>query len=71
MTTRLGNTIILCDEPDGVCDLCGKKEEVRPYGPSFCNVCYECGMKDKEATDARMHFKLFDIPIPAHLETKQ
>jgi len=31
------------------CQLCGKKEELRPYGPNGEFVCFECGMKDEEA----------------------
>ena len=31
------------------CELCGKVEETRPYGPNGERVCFECGMKDKEA----------------------
>ncbi len=31
------------------CDMCGKIDELRPYGPSGECVCFECGMKDKTA----------------------
>lgn len=45
--------------PDAVCDLCGKVDELRPYGPMGENICYECGMKDEEMTDKRMNQILF------------
>lgn len=31
------------------CELCGGYKETRPYGPKGENVCFQCGMKDKEA----------------------
>lgn len=31
------------------CELCGKVEETRPYGPNGERVCFECGMKDEAA----------------------
>ena len=39
--------------PKGQCDLCGKMDELRPYGPNGEFICFECGMKD-EATTSRM-----------------
>ena len=36
-------------EDDRECELCGKVTECRPYGPNGEDVCYDCGMKDKEA----------------------
>jgi hypothetical protein len=35
------------------CDLCGKVEELRPYGPHGENVCFTCGMKNEEAAKQR------------------
>lgn len=31
------------------CDLCGKVEELRPYGPNREWICFSCGMKDEES----------------------
>lgn len=31
------------------CQLCGKEDELRPYGPNGESVCFDCGMKDEEA----------------------
>ena len=33
-----------------VCELCGKKAELRPYGPGGKSICCACGMKDEETT---------------------
>lgn len=40
--------VISAQEPD-TCELCGKFEETRPYGPNGEKVCFDCGMKDEEA----------------------
>jgi hypothetical protein len=52
VTKVIGSTIIIEPEPDGKCELCGKIDELRPYGPNKENICYECGMKNEDATDA-------------------
>ena len=53
MSRKLRNGVFLIEgEPDGLCQLCGKVAEVRPYGPNGANVCFTCGMKD-EAEAAR------------------
>lgn len=44
--------IIYAEKPQQ-CDLCGKVEELRPYGPRGEAICFECGMKD-EATTTKM-----------------
>lgn len=49
MTHRKGNFVILCDESEAVCELCGEKDELRPYGPNGERVCFDCMMKDEEA----------------------
>jgi hypothetical protein len=36
------------------CELCGKKSELRPYGPRFEWICVDCGMKCKSMTEQRM-----------------
>lgn len=42
--------VIIEDEPDDFCELCGEYGEVRPYGPKGEKICYECGMKNPEIT---------------------
>ena len=34
---------------DERCELCGKLDECRPYGPNGEKVCFDCGMKNEEA----------------------
>lgn len=36
------------------CDFCGKIAELRPYGPNYECICFECGNKNKEVTEHRM-----------------
>lgn len=48
MSRKIGNVVILEPE-EGVCELCGKKADTRPYGPHGERVCFECGMKNEEA----------------------
>jgi hypothetical protein len=42
----------IAETPPGVCDFCGKVDELRPYGPNGEDICFDCGMKD-EATTAK------------------
>jgi hypothetical protein len=46
--------------PAGVCELCAKKAELRPYGPRGESICFECGMKD-EATTKRQFARVLGI----------
>lgn len=39
----------ICEEPDRRCELCGKIEECRPYGPNGEQVCFDCMKKDEAA----------------------
>lgn len=50
MTHRIGGIVFIQDEPDSRCELCGKIDETRPYGPNGERICYDCGMKDEETT---------------------
>lgn len=44
--SRLG---VICSEEPDVCELCGKVDELRPYGPNGERVCFDCGMKDEDS----------------------
>ena len=35
--------------PPQKCELCGATKELRPYGPTGENVCFDCAMKDEAA----------------------
>lgn len=64
MSKRIGNVVIISEEPDDICSLCGAVEETRPYGPGYSRVCYDCAMKDEAGSDARMGHILFGEPDP-------
>ena len=34
----------IMQEPDTVCEVCGKIDECRPYGPNDENICFDCAM---------------------------
>lgn len=59
MSRREGDLIIIEPEPDDVCDLCGKVDELRPYGPKGELICFECGQKNPEVTKRMMNRILF------------
>lgn len=62
MTRKIGNTVIIEPEPPEICELCGKLDELRPYGKNRERICYECAMKDKETTEMQMDAILFAEP---------
>lgn len=54
---------LIAAQPPGRCDLCGKVDETRPYGPNGEDVCFDCGMKDKAATRRAFHKRMgWDAP---------
>lgn len=56
-------TVVLCEEEDDICEMCGKVDELRPYGPGGMRICFDCGMKDEKGTEKRMAAILFgDTP---------
>jgi hypothetical protein len=59
MSRRVGNVAIIEPEPPAFCELCGKLDELRPYGPKGERICVECAMKDKAGTKRRMIKHLF------------
>ena len=61
MSKRIGNIIIIEEEPDDICEYCGKKEELRPYGKNGARICFECSMKDEAETKKNMEKILFGI----------
>lgn len=44
---------------DKTCELCGKVDETRPYGPKGEEICYECSKKNPEAARRQMNRVLF------------
>lgn len=63
MTKRIGNVVILETEPNDICEVCGVKDELRPYGrfntdkKRRLKICFDCMKKDeKEAEKAFEEF---------------
>jgi hypothetical protein len=50
---------IIAQQPDEVCEMCGKVDECRPYGPNDENICFECAMKDEATTRKKMAAYIF------------
>ena len=46
-------------EKDRCCEMCGKVDECRPYGPNGEQICFDCGMKDEETTRKKMDAYIF------------
>lgn len=44
--------VIELNTGNAACELCGKVDELRPYGPKGENICLECGEKNPVATKA-------------------
>lgn len=59
MSFRVGDIPVICEEPDAKCEMCGKIEELRPYGPKGERVCFTCAMKDEAAAKRQMNKILF------------
>lgn len=49
----------IAQETDQVCELCGKIDECRPYGPNDENICFDCAMKDEDTTKHKMAAYIF------------
>ncbi len=32
----------IAQQPDELCEMCGKIDECRPYGPNDENICFDC-----------------------------
>lgn len=40
---------VIMQEPEQFCEMCGKLDECRPYGPNDEQICFDCAMKDDES----------------------
>lgn len=49
----------IMQEPDTVCEMCGKVDECRPYGPNDEQICFDCAMKDEETTTKKMRSYIY------------
>ena len=44
MTKKINNINIIKQEPEQMCEYCGKYAETRPYGPDGAKICFDCAM---------------------------
>lgn len=49
----------IAEEVAQACEMCGKIDECRPYGPNDEQICFECAMKDEETTQRKMSAYIF------------
>jgi len=49
----------IAPQADEMCEMCGKIDECRPYGPNDENICFDCAMKDEETTNKKMKAYIF------------
>lgn len=42
MTRKIGNVVIIEDEPDKRCSRCGAVTDCRPAGPKGSQLCMQC-----------------------------
>lgn len=52
----------IAQQPDEVCEMCGKVDECRPYGPNDENICFDCAMQDEATTKRKMDAYIFGVP---------
>jgi hypothetical protein len=62
MSKNINGVPIICEEPDDICEECGKVAELRPYGENGKRICFVCGRKNPELTDKMTRIKLFGDP---------
>lgn len=56
MSQKVGDVFYIEGEDSAKCEMCGKVDELRPYGPGGKNVCFDCAMLDPE--EAKRQFQL-------------
>lgn len=51
----------IMEEPPQACEMCGKIDECRPYGPNGEQICFDCATTkcDKEQVEKRMAAHIF------------
>ena len=52
---------IIAQQADEVCEMCGKVDECRPYGPDDANICFDCATTkcDPKQVEMRMAKHIF------------
>lgn len=51
----------IAPQEDEMCEMCGKIDECRPYGPNDENICFDCAMNKvgEETVDKKMRSYIF------------
>ena len=50
----------IAQQADEVCEMCGKVDECRPYGPNDENICFDCAVTlDKDIVQKKMAAYIF------------
>lgn len=63
MSKRIGNIFYATPEPPRMCEMCEEVEECRPYGPNGEQICYKCGMLNKETTEKKIDDVLSKVDV--------
>lgn len=50
MSYKIVDIVVICPTTASTCEMCGVDAETRPYGPRGENICFKCGMENKETT---------------------
>lgn len=61
MTHKIGNIVTLEKTLPDKCELCGKIDELRPYGPNREAICFDCAMQDEEMAKRRFAQAFFEM----------
>ena len=70
MSRIQGDTFIAEPQPVEKCELCGKVAELRPYGEHGENICFQCGMKNPEATKSVFQNLIKDVKTVIRNDTE-
>ena len=51
----------IAQQEDEMCEMCGKIDECRPYGPNDENICFDCAMNKvgEETVNKKMSAYIF------------
>lgn len=60
MKHRTGDVFHIGETSPGECEMCGREDELRPYGPNGESVCFDCAMKDPAAVQCRLFLELLN-----------
>lgn len=59
MSERIGDVFHIHETPPAECEMCGRLEELRPYGPNGESICFNCALIDIDAAK-RQFAKMLD-----------